>query len=83
MLQKVIQVGNSLAVTVPRAFAREIRLRAGQRVRVDEDVTSETLTIQPMNARLPKSGGLTPEFVSWLKKFNAKYKDALTELAKR
>ena len=26
---------------------------------------------------------LTPEFYDWLKKFNAKYKNALTELAKK
>jgi len=29
-----------------------------------------------------KKRGLSPEFLKWLKKFNAKYKDALAKLAK-
>ena len=82
MLQKIIQVGNSYAVTIPRGFANEVKLKAGQKVRVDEDIELETLTIQPARATI-KQGSLTPEFLSWLKKFNAKYKDALKELAKK
>lgn len=82
MLQKVIRVGNSYAVTIPRGFVEEIKLRPGQRVRVEEDLDSETLMITPVDARAPK-GNLTPEFLNWLKKFNAKYKDALSLLAKK
>jgi bifunctional DNA-binding transcriptional regulator/antitoxin component of YhaV-PrlF toxin-antitoxin module len=82
MLQKVIRVGNSYAVTIPRGFVDEIKLKAGQKVRVEEDVELETLTVQPLRVNL-KHGGLTPEFLTWLKKFNAKYKDALLELAKK
>lgn len=82
MLQKIIQVGNSYAVTIPRGFANEVKLKAGQKVRVEEDVELETLTIQPLRASVKKES-LTPEFLTWLKKFNAKYKDALAELAKK
>ena len=83
MLQKVIQVGNSYAVTIPRDFVREVKLKSGQTVRVDADIDSATLTVQPVKSSLLQKGGLTPEFLSWLKKFNAKYKDALIELAKK
>ena len=82
MLQKVIRVGNSYAVTIPRGFINEVKLKAGQKVRVEEDLDLETLTVQPLRANL-KQGNLTPEFLTWLKKFNAKYKDALRELAKK
>ena len=82
MLQKVIKVGNSYAVTIPRGFVDEVKLKAGQQIRVEEDIELETLTVQPLRANL-KQGNLTPEFLTWLKKFNAKYKDALTELAKK
>lgn len=82
MLQKVIKVGNSYTVTIPRGFVDEIKLKAGQKVRVEEDIEFEMLTAQPLRASL-KQGRLTPEFLTWLKKFNAKYKDALLELAKK
>ena len=82
MLQKIIQVGNSLAVTIPKGFTNEVGIKAGQKVMVDEDVESGVLTVQPVKQRV-STGSLTPEFLQWLKKFNARYKDALTELAKK
>lgn len=82
MIQKVLQVGNSLAVTIPADFARELKLQPGKKLRVEEDVEGETLIVQPLRPTLPR-GGITPEFVSWLKRFNARYKDALRELAKK
>lgn len=82
MLQKIIQVGNSLAVTIPRGFANQVGIKPGQKVMVDEDVKSGVLTVQSAKPRAV-TGSLTPEFLQWLKKFNARYKDALTELAKK
>lgn len=82
MLQKVIQVGNSLAVTIPKGFVDEIRLRAGQKIRVEGDPDTATFMVQPVNVSMQKEN-LTPEFLRWLKKFNARYKDALKELAKK
>lgn len=75
-------MGNSYAVTIPRGFVEETRWKAGQQVIVEQDAESEVLTVQSKKVTLSK-GALTPEFLGWLKKFNAKYKDALTELAKK
>ena len=81
MQQKVIQVGNSLAVTLPSTFVKSQKVKAGQSVFIE---TSDTLgLVQVRTSSGGASSGLTPEFFSWLKKFNAKYKDALTELAKK
>lgn len=82
MAQKIIKVGNSYAVTIPRDFVEQTKWETGQQVVVEQDIESEVLTIQSKKAPLSK-GTLTPEFLSWLKKFNAKYKDALAELAKK
>lgn len=82
MLQKIIQVGNSLAVTIPSSFVKEVKLKAGQRVMVDGDSNSAMLTMQSI-IKPSRGTGITPEFLSWLKKFNNKYKNALTELAKK
>ena len=83
MLQKILQVGNSYAITIPKDFVRETKLKAGQKIRVDIDVDSATLSVQPVRKSSAQKGNLTPEFLSWLKKFNARYKDALKELAKK
>lgn len=81
MTQKVIQVGNSLAVTIPKSFSNQAGWKAGKQVAVDEDPETETLTITAQFSRPHIS--LTPEFLAWLKKFNRRYKTVLTELAKK
>lgn len=82
MLQKILQVGNSYAITIPKDFVQEVGWRRGQEVRVVHDVELKTITVQPRG--IPRQiGSLTPEFLTWLKKFNSRYKDALKELAKR
>lgn len=73
MIQKIIKVGNSYAVTIPKQTVNENSLEVGQEVEV---------SIKPLTTSLSPSG-LTPEFLSWLEGFNARYKDALTELAKK
>lgn len=81
MLQKIIQVGNSLAVTIPSSFADQAGWEAGEKVVVTEDHKFEALKIQKEKKSL--KSGITPEFYSWLNKFNAKYKTVLEELAKK
>ena len=81
MLQKIIQVGNSLAVTIPRSFADTLGWKAGAKVVVTEDSDSEILKIH--QEKTTHKAGITPEFYNWLKKFNGKYKTVLEELAKK
>lgn len=78
--QTVIKVGNSLAVTLPRQFVEGRKLKAGQKVFVEADSDIDFVHITTKNTG---KQSLTPEFYDWLKKFNAKYKTALTELAKK
>lgn len=81
MLQKIIKVGNSYAITIPRDFVEQVKWKAGQQVLVEHDADEEVVTVQSKEIRSRST--ITPEFLSWLKKFNARYKDALTELAKK
>lgn len=80
MQQKVIKVGNSLAITLPSSFVKERKLKAGQKVYVDSNPEADLVQLRTSDKNIP---AITPEFYDWLKKFNAKYKDALTELAKK
>ena len=83
MEQTVIKVGNSLAVTLPSAFVKDKKLKAGQKVIVRQDLEVDGLVVAPLGSTIKKTSGITPEFLEWLEKFNSKYKSALTELAKK
>ena len=79
MVQKIIKVGNSLALILPAQFIKEVRWKKGTKIYVEYNshykmvhVTEKTKNYQPK---------LTPEFISWLNKFSKKYSGALKELA--
>lgn len=75
-----MQVGNSLAVTLPKQFVDGKKIKAGQKVLVDTDVDLSLVQIRTKNSLAPK---LTPEFKQWLDTFNARYKTGLAELANK
>lgn len=80
MLQTLIKVGNSLAVTVPKSFIRSLKLRAGQKVFVDAD---ESLDLMQVKTQTGQFTGLTPEFKEWLDGISKKYKRVIRELARQ
>ena len=54
MTQKVIQTGNSLAITIPKRFVKIIGITVGQEVEVVADHLASTLVITFANsAQLP------------------------------
>jgi antitoxin component of MazEF toxin-antitoxin module len=66
MLQKIIKVGNSLAITLPAKFLKELGLEAGATIRVIPDSAQKVIIITPEdNPNVPTN--LTPEFFEWLK----------------
>ncbi len=80
MQQTVIQVGNSLAVTLPRHFVKSRKVKPGQKVFVEAD--SEIDLVQVRTKSAPVSS-LTPEFKKWLDEFTKEHEDVIKELAKR
>lgn len=81
MVQKIIQVGNSYAVVIPKNLVDELNWKVGEKVFVDKDALSDSIRVQTKPSE--KESAITPEFYSWLKEFNKKYKTALIELAKK
>lgn len=79
MLQKIIQVGNSLAITIPKDFAQRAKLRRGDEVAVETDAVSKTFLVKPKH--LADKTSLTPEFFEWLDEISKKYRKAIIELA--
>lgn len=73
-IQKVIQVGNSLAVTIPPELAQKLNLRKGEQV-------SWQLKDEAIQMTLVGSRTTSGEFNEWLDKTAKKYGPALRELA--
>lgn len=79
MIQKIIQIGNSIGVIIPQILAKN-SLKAGDTVYIDKDQSSNTFTI---NKDRKKSSSITPHFLSVLDRVNKQYSKTFKELAKR
>ena len=70
MRQKIIKVGNSAAVTIPKKILEEKGLQVGQEADIE---------ISPIGRRT----AVSPEFLSWVDNYIKKNRPALEELAKK
>ena len=80
MKQKIIQIGNSAGVTIPKEVLKETGLKNGSRVYVEKDPNGETIYITRKERLFTSS--ITPDFLAVLDKVNKKYGAALKRLAK-
>lgn len=77
MTQKVLKVGSSAAVTIPKASLEELGLRIGDKVTVEVDTEKKIVSVKPI------AGSVNKELLDWTKKFIARYRTALEELARK
>lgn len=80
MLQKIIRVGNSLAVTLPKSFVEKANFKAGDDVSVQTNDKLKAVYVRAESADV--TSGLTPEFKSWLDDIEEKESDIIKALAK-
>ncbi len=76
MTQKVLKVGSSAAVTIPKKSLEELGLKIGDRIAVEIDKKSKTVIIKPFVE-------VDRELIDWTKKFIDRYRPALEALAKK
>jgi len=76
MTQKVLKVGSSMAVTLPKKSLQELGIKAGDEVRVDVDFKKKRVIVEP-------ASHVDPELLEWTKKFIERYRPALEALAKK
>lgn len=76
---KVFKNGNSLAVTVPKAYAHQLSIRDGSRVEWKE--TTRGLTLIPQ--KKIKIPGVDAKFAKMVDQFIEDHKDVLQELSHR
>jgi len=77
--QKIIKVGNSLAVTLPVAFVRDGNLKIGDELVVETAPIYQTMVIKPK--KMANKTHLTPEFFSWLDDVSKKHESLIKKLA--
>lgn len=80
MMQKIIQIGNSIGIIIPKALSGD-HLKPGEKVIVEKDPASETYIISK-NKRAGISS-ITPHFFGVLDRINKQYGKALREIAGR
>ena len=76
MTQKLLKVGTSAAVTIPKKSLKELGLKIGDEVRVAVDTKEKTVIIEPAKK-------ISQELLSWTDEFIEKYRPALKALAKK
>ena len=75
MIQKVLRVGSSAAVTIPKKALAELGLKVGDEVVLSIDSEAKRFSVK---AR----GAIDPKIVAWARGFMKKYRPALKALAK-
>jgi putative addiction module antidote len=82
MKQKIIKIGNSAGIILPKKLQTELGLKLGDTVAMEYNTGSKFAILAKEEEKRLSSKNI-PELDDWLKKFNAKYKTALAELSKK
>ena len=77
MTQKVIKVGDSVAVVIPKKSLKDLGIRPGDRVSVEIDKKLRKFSFTPTIKEVDK------ELLDWTRKFIERYRPALEALAKK
>lgn len=76
MTQKVLKVGDSAAVTIPKKSLEELGLKIGDKVKLEINLKDKKVIIEP-------AGKINKELLDWTDRFIARYRSALLVLAKK
>lgn len=82
MEQKVITIGNSAGIIIPKNLMRKYKLKTGMKLFIHEDNSGAVFTVSKSKVADSKSS-LTPDFFSKLEKINKQYGPALKILASK
>jgi putative addiction module antidote len=81
MERKIVQVGSSLAVTLPSEVVKEFKLKKGHTVDVSVHPQSGAVTIRP-GIKYFENGKVTRRFRALAEEVRREYDDAFRKLAK-
>jgi antitoxin component of MazEF toxin-antitoxin module len=81
MERKIVQIGSSLAVTLPSEVVKEFKLKKGQKVDVSVHPQNGAVTIRP-GIKYFDDGKVTKRFLAVAEKVRQTYDEAFRKLAK-
>ena len=81
MERKIVQIGSSLAVTLPSEVVKEFKLKKGQTVEVSVHPQNGAVTIRP-GIKYFDDGKVTKRFRALAERVRQTYDEAFRELAK-
>ena len=76
MIQKVLKIGSSIGITIPKKTAQDLGISAGDAVEFTFNKGRKQFVVEPL-ATADK------EIMNWTKKFIEEYRPALEALAKK
>ncbi len=79
MIQKIIRIGNSYGVILPKELIENIKMKVGDEVEIDSFPENFSITIRSPKA--PYKTKITPEFKQWLNEFVERNHSLLKSLA--
>ncbi|HSW97295.1 MAG TPA: AbrB/MazE/SpoVT family DNA-binding domain-containing protein [Candidatus Saccharimonadales bacterium] len=82
MTQKIIQIGNSTGIIIPKSLLENLGLQLGNEVTVETDVETNALIIRNTK-NMKKASLISSYFLNILEKVNKEYSSALHELAQK
>lgn len=77
MTQKIIKVGTSSAVVLPKEYLKKLGLRAGDRLNITFNEKRKIFEIDPKIEKVDE------DTLNWTRKFINRYRPALEALAKK
>lgn len=80
MIQKTIQVGNSVAVTIPKIFADQLDIKSGTPVQWEK--TNQGLLLYTPQKSTKSPTTIDPKVLKLIDKISKKYSQVWQELAK-
>lgn len=78
MEQKIIRIGNSIGITLPKKITDKLGLKPGNKVNVEKDPSGDDIIISKSGN---KASSITPGFLNVLNRVNKRYQKALQKLA--
>lgn len=77
MIQKVLKVGSSAAVTIPKKALKELGLKIGDSISLSVHASSKKVVVEPYATAVDQ------DTIVWAKGFIKKYRPALKALARQ
>ena len=80
MSQKIIKIGTSLGITLPKSLLEYLGVSVGERIETKRDEKTGRVYLEPVTK---KGDAYVPdtENIEWTKKFIEQYRPALEELS--